>query len=393
MVIYALRKRNLSILNLTTMGDWEVTERNARVCGVGIFAATLVVALVCASPARSQGVAADQWAEAYTEWKDLLAKLREILGKNENAEEEELPALQKEYDETVEKARNMVPRLRELATAAYLESPNEDRELTRWLVKLVDDDIRREDYDAAAKLSKLLMDHECVEREVYNQAGIASFAIHDFKAAREYLEQAESNDSLEGNGEKFLAAVDEYIEFWEKEQELRKQEAKAGDLPRVKLTTSKGDIVIELFENEAPQTVGNFVSLVEKAFYDGLTFHRVLPGFMAQGGCPTGDGSGGPGYEIPCECYKENYRKHFRGSLSMAHAGRDTGGSQFFLTFVPTPHLNGKHTVFGRVIEGMDVLGKLQRRDPNAPGPKPDTIRKATVLHKREHKYVPTKVD
>ena len=130
---------------------------------------------------------------------------------------------------------------------------------------------------------------------------------------------------------------------------------------RVKLSTTRGDIVIELFENEAPQAVANFLTLVKDGFYDGVVFHRVLPGFMAQGGDPTGTGSGGPGYSIKCECYQPNYRRHFRGSLSMAHAGRDTGGSQFFLTFVPTSFLDGKHTVFGRVIEGMDVAAGLKR--------------------------------
>lgn len=139
------------------------------------------------------------------------------------------------------------------------------------------------------------------------------------------------------------------------------------------------------------------MSLVEKEFYDGLTFHRVLAGFMAQGGCPTGDGSGGPGYKIYCESYKENHRNHFRGSLSMAHAGRDTGGSQFYLTFVPTIHLDGKHTVFGRVIEGLDVLAELQRTEPGKeekgqPLAKPDKIISAKVIRKRPHPYLPKKV-
>ncbi|HTN77046.1 MAG TPA: peptidylprolyl isomerase, partial [Pirellulaceae bacterium] len=170
---------------------------------------------------------------------------------------------------------------------------------------------------------------------------------------------------------------------------------KADDLPRVKIETSKGPIVVELFENEAPQTIGNFVNLVEAGKYDNTIFHRVLPGFMAQGGDPKGDGTGGPGYHIFCECYEKNHRNHFRGTLSMAHAGRDTGGSQFFLTFVPTPHLNGRHTAFGRVIEGMDVLTKLQRVDPQMPSTaaEPDKIIKATVVRKRDHAYVPTKVE
>ncbi|MBN2024190.1 MAG: peptidylprolyl isomerase [Pirellulales bacterium] len=181
---------------------------------------------------------------------------------------------------------------------------------------------------------------------------------------------------------------------WEKERKLREAEAKADDLPRVLLKTNRGDIEIELFENEAPMAVANFISLVEQGFYNDLGFHRVLDGFMAQGGCPKGDGTGGPGYTIPCECHQPNHREHFRGSLSMAHAGRDTGGSQFFLTFVPTVPLDGVHTVFGRVVKGMDVLAKLQRRDPDdrqGTLPRPDRIIEAKVLRKRPHEYVPTK--
>src|SRR5690606_33365249 len=137
--------------------------------------------------------------------------------------------------------------------------------------------------------------------------------------------------------------------------------------PRVKIETNKGTIVVELFENEAPQTVGNFVNLVEKGFYNDTVFHRVLPNFMAQGGDPKGTGTGGPDYHIYCECYEPDHRKHFRGTLSISHARRDTGGSQFYLTFAPTAHLNGRHTAFGRVIQGMDVLAKLQRIDPSYP--------------------------
>ncbi len=173
------------------------------------------------------------------------------------------------------------------------------------------------------------------------------------------------------------------------------KEAKADDLPRVELKTTKGTIVLELFENEAPNSVANFISLVEKKFYDGLAFHRVIPHFVAQGGDPKGDGSGGPGYSIACECYKPNHRLHFRGSLSMAHAGSDSGGSQFFLTFVRTPHLDGLHTVFGRIVDGMDVLSELQRREPDPHGhslPPADKILEARVLRKRNHAYDPVKI-
>ena len=124
-------------------------------------------------------------------------------------------------------------------------------------------------------------------------------------------------------------------------------------------------------------------------------FHRVLKNFVAQTGCPRGDGSGDAGYSIHCECDKENFRKHFRGSLSMAHAGPDTGGSQFFITFRATPNLNGKHTVFGRVLTGFDTLVKLQRVDPDdakARQVDPDRIVKAELVRKRDHEYFPNKV-
>lgn len=128
------------------------------------------------------------------------------------------------------------------------------------------------------------------------------------------------------------------------------------------IETDYGNIVIELFEKDAPKTVANFEKLIKEEFYDGLTFHRVIKGFVAQGGCPNGTGTGGPGYTIPCET-KGNPHKHERGSLSMAHRGPNTGGSQFFIVYEPQPHLDGVHTVFGKVIEGMDVVDQIKPGD------------------------------
>jgi peptidyl-prolyl cis-trans isomerase B (cyclophilin B) len=133
-------------------------------------------------------------------------------------------------------------------------------------------------------------------------------------------------------------------------------------LKKAIMETDNGKIVIELFENEAPKTVANFEKLIGEQFYDGLSFHRVIKGFVAQGGCPNGTGAGGPGYTIPCET-KGNPHKHERGSLSMAHRGPNTGGSQFFIVYEPQPHLDGVHTVFGKVIEGLDVVDKIKQGD------------------------------
>ncbi|KAB2952707.1 peptidylprolyl isomerase [Heliorestis acidaminivorans] len=128
------------------------------------------------------------------------------------------------------------------------------------------------------------------------------------------------------------------------------------------IETEKGTMVVALFENDSPGTVANFEKLINEGYYDGLNFHRVIPDFVIQGGCPQGTGMGGPGYTIPCEV-KNNPNKHLRGSLSMAHAGRDTGGSQFFICHSPQPHLDGNHTVFGRVIDGLDVIDQIRRGD------------------------------
>lgn len=124
---------------------------------------------------------------------------------------------------------------------------------------------------------------------------------------------------------------------------------------KIKFTTNKGVFVAEMFEDKAPLTTKNFIELVEKGFYDGIIFHRVIDGFMIQGGDPTGTGMGGPGYKIKDE-FGEGLKHDEEGILSMANAGPNTGGSQFFITLAPTPWLNGHHAIFGKVVEGMDVV-------------------------------------
>jgi len=128
--------------------------------------------------------------------------------------------------------------------------------------------------------------------------------------------------------------------------------------------TEKGEMEVIFFSDDAPNTVENFVQLAKDGFYDGLKFHRVIPDFVIQGGCPKGDGTGGPGYQIDCELDGDN-QYHDRGVLSMAHAGRDTGGSQFFICHSRknTAHLDGNHTVFGKVVNGLDVIDEIQQGD------------------------------
>lgn len=135
-------------------------------------------------------------------------------------------------------------------------------------------------------------------------------------------------------------------------------------MKKVIITTEKGPMTAELYEKDAPNTVKNFIELIEKGFYNGLTFHRVIPDFVIQGGCPIGNGAGGPGYTIDCELDGDN-QYHDRGVLSMAHAGRNTGGSQFFICHnrQNTAHLDRRHTCFGKVVEGLDVIDSIRQGD------------------------------
>jgi cyclophilin family peptidyl-prolyl cis-trans isomerase len=144
-----------------------------------------------------------------------------------------------------------------------------------------------------------------------------------------------------------------------------------------------GNFTVELFEAQTPNTVGNFAKLAEKNFYDGVIFHRVIDGFMIQGGDPTGTGRGGPGYQFADEIHPQ-LKHSSEGILSMANAGPNTNGSQFFVTLSPTPHLDGKHTVFGKVVEGMDVVKKIGKT-PTGRGDRPitDVVMKSVRIERK----------
>lgn len=348
--------------------------------------------------APRSGPANAEFKRVFEEWKTLVGELGALRAQYRTASKEERLGIKKQWEEQLVKGKQLESRLFQASEKAFTEAPNADKQVTDLLLDIFNAEIAADDFENAARIGKLLVDNRCGDTKTVSNAGVAAVCVGDFEAAEKFLGMAnkegyyqkqQSNDKLADQGKYFLATLDQLKKSWDKERLIREAETKADDLPRVLLKTDKGDIELELFENEAPNTVANFITLVDKGFYNGLSFHRVLEHFMVQGGDPKGDGSGGPGYSIACECYQPNSRQHFRGSLSMANAGRDTGGSQFFITFLPTTHLDGKHAVFGRVIKGVDVLAKLQRRDPNDPNaPDPDKIIEAKVLRKRPHKYV-----
>jgi cyclophilin family peptidyl-prolyl cis-trans isomerase len=367
---------------------------------VGVMAAALVAAAcgtvraqVAAPATKPADTAAAQaeFAAASKEMKDLVGELTVLQAQYQQPKADKA-ALEARFEAVKVKAQATSARLEQAAFALAIADPKnaEAREISGAAVAgaLQGDDPRK-----ALALAERLDGAGAGGGDVALMAATAAMIVSDVDAAEAWLKKAEAAGAAADRlGELRQAAATERAKV-APEMAKRAAEAKADDLPRVKLTTSQGAIVVELFENEAPNTVANFIALVEKGFYAGTPFHRVIPGFMAQGGDPTGTGTSGPGYAIACECDAPGARKHFLGTLSMAHAGKDTGGSQFFLTFRPTEHLDGKHTVFGRVIEGFDVLPLLMRTQDeqgrSMAGIKPDVIVKAEVVRKRNHPYEP----
>jgi cyclophilin family peptidyl-prolyl cis-trans isomerase len=348
---------------------------------------------------------ADEFRQVFGQWKSLLGDLAERQAKDAAESASGKFALKPPDKQLVKQAEEILPKLQAAAEKAYL-ADDKNKQIADLLFAMSLAHLRNDNYEEALRLANLLIEHKFPAPDVLQAHRIAAssaFATMQLDEAKKHIEAASGGKETKDESLlELLAQIEQFQPMWEREQKLRAGEVKADDLPRVKLQTSQGDIVVELFENEAPNTVANFISLVEKDFYNGTQFHRVLPGFMAQGGDPLSKdpaanagqiGHGGPAYTIADECHEPNHREHFRGSLSMAKTDQpNTGGSQFFLTFVPTSSLNGRHTVFGRVIDGIDVLAKLQRLDPEKPsGETPDTIIKAEVLRKRKHEYEPKK--
>ncbi len=329
------------------------------------FSLAIVLVTVATTTVAQEDSNVASLADLQQQWKTINAQLddtQEQLMSGEGDQEQ----LRTKYTDLVDDANKLVARIRETALADIKSGGDDQNVAIRALMGILLNEAKGENDLAVLRAGDFLIEQ-----------GVDPL----------WLETAAKSERIPIKAREIF---DELL--------IRQREA-SDELPRVKLKTTKGDIFIELFENEAPETVGNFVSLIESGFYKDIDFHRVLEGFMAQTGCPQGTGTGGPGYEIECECDRPDTRPHFTGSVSMAHAGKDTGGSQFFLTFDRTSMLDGRHTVFGRVIDGFEVLENLQRshvsvnrREEPIPDITKDKIISAEVVRKRDHVYRPNKV-
>jgi len=359
---------------------------------IGVLAVALAAPVGTSQAQDPPAAAQEDWATMMKKFKAARTKLEAMQKEFESASADKQIEIQGQAKGLIKDINETYPQLRKMAPEVYKADPtNID---AAEIVLEVEFQANR--YANAVKAADAILAKDPKHQLALNLGAVSHFAVHDFTGASALFKQATDENVLIGQLANYAQNCTPYIAYWDKEKKIRAAEdAAQGDqqLPIVEFDTTKGKITFLLLENEAPNAVANFVSLVEKQYYDGLQFHRVIPQFMAQGGCPNSRpgsnapaGTGGPGYNIKCECYQPNARLHFMGSLSMAHAGKDTGGSQFFITHLPTAHLNPNpaaqsgHTVFGRVIDGMDVAASLT---------KGDTIKSAKVVRKRNHEYKP----
>ncbi len=370
-----------------------------------LFTVMACALLCCAAVTRAQEPAAG-FQQAVGAYQDHVRAIEKLWAEYQTADETRREAINEELKPLVASAKTKVNAMVDAAIESYKANPKGDQQVTDLLLEVAEFKIvgkgeqgGGDQFESALPIIEALVDGGEDKPELAVWGAFAAICTNDFALADKFAKIAQDSGvlgnppegdaaaELHGTAVRYIMDIDRYRGRWEEEQAAREKEAAADNNPRVKLTLNKGEVVIELFEDVAPIATANFVSLVKDGFYDGIVFHRVLPHFMAQGGDPTGSGSGGPGHSIRCECEKPEARGHFRGTLSMAHAGKNTGGSQFFLCFVPTDFLDGRHTAFGRVVEGFDVIGDIQIIDPGKGGPEPDRILKAEVLRDRGHGY------
>ena len=318
--------------------------------------------------------------EASYEWKE---KWQDNLDRMNRALDEFRLTACRIHSSTLPQPESLAPIIKEITDVMYESGQYVGLDLA--LEKMVGED--PSDIELAKKLGLVYLKSNRFEQALGVLTGVPPASLRE----------------LDKPDIQLLLQLEMLMANWETEAALQEKEKQADDLPRVLLKTTCGDVVIELFENEAPGTVGNFISLVESGHYDETVFHRVIENFMSQGGGFTEDNQRKHvGYTIKDECNGDNFRRHFVGSVSMAKTAQpNSGASEFFITLVPTPFLDGKHTVFGRVIDGVESYQRFARtfaldkegKEEPIDASVPEKIISAKVLRKRPHPYQPVKVE
>lgn len=349
------------------------------------------------------------------EWRQILIAAREARIRYGESEREESVELRETYADLVKRGNQKIELLIPMALACLNESPEPDDELVEFVTRIQNKYFAEGEYERSYALGQRLLEIDNDNRVANLINGRLSILTNRFEDAAEFITENSERMKNPETGESYMTNTESNLygylpkltKKYQRELAIRQKE-KDDNLPQVELRTTKGTIVLELFENQAPDTVGNFISLLESGFYAETYFHRVVTQFMAQGGGFTKTPRGKtvqkfPGYFIFDEIHPTENREHFRGVISMANTGEpNTGNSQFFITTVPTPHLDGNHTVFGRVISGMDVVDALNvtvsedeedGMESEIPGVIQDKILSTRVIRKRDHEYKPKKIE
>jgi len=341
-----------------------------------------------------------QLAELKKQMKDLR---RKIVEHHTDLSADRDSKLQ-EWQKVSQAAREASQQFRKAAIDLYRSEPQRYSTVGDLLFGMLKEECEADRFEGMNEVGKVLVELKYPNPDLDGIAGLAAFGEHDFEFSEQCLRRAMQTGVDTAVPPQVMQSIEQLKEDWKKELELRTAEARADDLPRVRISTTKGVIVLELFEDDAPETVANFLYLVKNGFYDGRPIFRVLKHFVAQTGCERGDGSGSAGYTVRGEMKSPRARKHFRGSVAVALGSDpvtqatdyDSGSAQFFFDLLASPPMNGEYCVFGRVIEGMEVLGELTKIDLSSKdakeeyaGVNPDSMVRVEVVRQRNSSYIP----
>ena len=342
---------------------------------------------------------------AFKAFRDSIAPVRELYLKHQVAWNgtDDLKRLSK-FSAATTKTHQALKRWCEQMAKLYAADPSNFGGIGDLMEEMVLVDSASDRFESILPLAKVLMEKDSNHSDDLLMAiGFTGYAMNDFDLAVTAWTKLAQHKTLPGKLQYAIDRIPEMKVKWERELKFRETDTLASNNPQVQLTTNRGEILIELFEDQAPQAVASFIFLVERGFYKRKIFFRVSEHFAAQTGCERGDGTGNAGYGIPGEMNREDHRDIFRGSVFFAigindetkEPDLDSGSSQFLLSMMPQPHLDGTMTVFGRIIQGEQWLGNFSRMDLSDEEQRknkslnPDYLWDAKVVRKRDHNYVP----
>ena len=372
--------------------------------------ALLNALIVFCSPLVSYGAQADlkrEFDQLLADWKQCAKDATVANQKFMICDSDEADGFRQKWFRAIESGRAKFDGLLPIAVGRMQSESPADPEVLGFLVLVLEMRYEVGDYDGAYDLGKTMLAVTPDAPGLLIRQAFSTFAINQFDECLNLINQIEEKiGGVPPELESVARSIQSQVEAWKQESELRAIEAKSDDLPRVELVLDVGGITrtvtIELFENEAPGTVANFISLVERGFYKDRAFFRVINHLEATAGCPDDNGNGNPGYFVRGEASSPTARKHFRGSIGMVNMNETSDeGSQFYITFAPNPDLNGRSTVFGRVLEGQSAIDRISRTHEilvaekklqEIPNIVPTRIESARVLRKRDHEYLPDKI-